>query len=862
MSTQSKGKQAHPSGESRGAGHHKQKPRAAASPLAKLLLKFRRQSTAQNGVEPVVTSVTLPAEPDSAPQSEKELKPRKKPRRRKPLYRRWWAWALLGTGVTVGGGAIAVAWGIRYIESTLPDTSIVYSFVRDGTLTIKAADARILMQRGPATRENLTLEQIPPLVAQAFIAAEDERFYQHEGIDYQGIGRATLANIMARDVVEGGSTITQQLARIVFLNQERTLQRKAQEIFLARKLERDMSKQQILERYLNLVYLGSGAYGVADASWVYFNKPLNKLTLAEIATIAGLAPAPSVFSPIVNPEVGLQRRNLVLYRLQESGYITAVEAATESSKPLKVDRTRPRRLLAEAPHFTSYIEQELPKYVPPEVLEAGGLTVETTLRLDWQKIAERVVRETVERNGRWQNFSEASLVAIDPRNGEIRAMVGGKEFTPKNQFNRATQAQRQPGSTFKMFVYATAIGAGFSPYKYYQDAPYKIAGYQPQNFSKKHRGSMSMLDALTYSTNVVAVKVLVSVGFDPIIETAKKMGIRSELHPTYSLALGASEVNLVELASAYGTLATQGLHAEAHGIRRIFDRGGNLIYEANIKPERAIDKDTANIMTWMLQSVVNRGTGRPAQIGRPVAGKTGTSDKSRDLWFVGYIPQLVTGIWLGNDNNRPTWGASTTAAATWRSFMIEAAKSLKSEKFASPPGNLKVPRANIKAKPVKPGRTVSGKVTAKRNTNPKRNTRQNRSASPVQKAPSSAVPAPAPQLSMDEVLDPGAVPGAPPAAPVSTPAPAGGQPSSSPPASTGTSSPAPAAPAPAAPAPAAPAPAPAAPAPAPAAPAPAAPAPAAPAPAPAAPAPAPAAPAPAPAAPAPAPAAPAPAPQE
>ena len=737
-------------------------------------------------------------------------------------------------GCTVGGTAIAAAWGIRHIESTLPDTSMVYSFVRDGTLTIRASNGKILMQRGPATRENMTLDRIPDIVEEAFIASEDERFYQHEGIDYQGIGRAVVANILARDLVEGGSTITQQLARIVFLNRNRTLWRKTQEIFLARKLEQEMGKQQLLERYLNLVYLGSGAYGVGDAAWVYFNKPLEKLTLPEVATLAGLPPAPTVYSPLVNPEVGLQRRNTVLHRMQEAGYITAAEAAKARRKPLNLNPSLPRRLVSEAPHFNAYIEQELPKYVSPEVLEAGGLTVETTLKVEWQRIGERVIRESVKRNGRWQNFSEASLVAVDPRNGEIRAMVGGKEFTPENQFNRATQAQRQPGSTFKMFVYATAIAAGFSPYKYYVDAPYKVAGYTPQNFSKNHHGSMSMVNALISSVNVVAVKVLVNVGFEPTIELAKKMGIRSELKPTYSLALGASEVNLLEITSAYGTLATQGKHIEAHGIRRILDRGGNIIYEADFKPKQAIDKDTANIMTWMLKSVVNHGTGKAARLNRQVAGKTGTSDKARDLWFIGYIPQMVTGVWLGNDNNRPTWGASSTAAATWRSFMVEVVKEMDAQKFPGRP-KLAGRKGSIKTKPVKPGRTISKKVTASTESRRTRSsqtqkTRSSSTSKPATRTPSNAAPAAPPRLSMDEVLDPGASPEGAPAAPApAAPAPA----------------PAPAAPAPAAPAPA-PAPAAPAPAPVPAAPAPA-PAPAAPAPAPAAPAPAPAAPAPAPA---------------
>ena len=750
--------------------------------------------------------------------------------RKRPIYRRRWFWLLIGTGVVVGGGTAGTIAGVRHIKSTLPDTSIVSTFSRDGTLTVRAANNRILYQRGPATREKLEYDRIPETVVQAFIAAEDRRFYQHEGVDYQGIARAAVSNVLARDLVEGGSTITQQLARIVFLNQERTVWRKTQEIFLAWKLEEEMKKEEILERYLNLVYLGSGAYGVADASWVYFNKPLQELSLSEVATIAGLAPAPSVFSPLVNEEVGLQRRNLVLNRLEVSGYITASEAAEARNEPLELNPTMPRRLLAEAPFFTTYIEQQLPKHVPAEVLEVGGLTVETSLKPEWQEAAEKVVKETVEKNGRWQHFEEASLVAIDPRNGEIRAMVGGTEFTEENQYNRATQAQRQPGSTFKTFVYATAVAAGISPNKYYVDAPYKVAGYQPQNFSKTHSGSMSIAQALISSVNVVAVKVLVEVGFEPTIEIAKKMGIESELMPTYSLALGASEVNLLELTNAYGTLANEGMYIKAHGIRRILDRSGKVIYEAKFKPKRAISKDTSNIMTWMLKSVVYRGTGRPAQIGRQVAGKTGTSDKARDLWFVGYIPQVVAGVWLGNDNNKPTWGASSTAAAAWRQFMLTVVKDMEVKEFPGRP-KLEGRKAEIKAKPVKRGRTTGKAKTAEDRSTPSRrssgstsSTRRsdspsstssssgNRQGTPSSSGTGTSSNSSSGGLSMDEVLDPGAgaegIPAPPPAAPAPAPAPAA-------------PAPAPAAPAPA-PAPAAPAPAPAAPAPAPA---PAAPAP-------------------------------------
>ncbi|MCL1462830.1 transglycosylase domain-containing protein [Argonema galeatum] len=619
---------------------------------------------------------------------------------------------LIGAGLGVGVGGSALALGVTWwkIDSSLPDPANVLTFVRDGTLTIKAADNTILQQIGPATREKLKLEEMPPQLVQAFIASEDRRFYQHKGVDYQGIGRAIVSNAIAHDVVEGGSTITQQLARTVFLTQERSFYRKLQEVFLAQKIEQKMSKDQILDRYMNLVYLGEGAYGVADAAWVYYSKPLKELTLPEIATIVGVTPAPSVYSPLINPKTAEQRRNIVLQRMQEAGFITADEAKSASSAPMALKPAPPKRLSTEAEYFTSYIQQELAKYIPPDAIEAGGLTVETTLEQKWQKTAEQTVQDVLKTYSRSQRFGQAALVSIDPRNGEVKAMVGGTDFD-KTQFNRVTQAQRQPGSTFKGFVYATAVAAGFSPYRGYLDAPLTVDNYTPKNYGGDNAGWISMRDALAKSINVVAVKVLLDVGFQPVIDVAHKMGIKSELKPTYSLALGASELNLLELTNAYGTLATGGLYAESHGIRRVLDQRGNVLYQANFKPQQAIDSDTASIMTWMLREVVNGGTGRAAYLnGRPVAGKTGTSDQARDLWFIGYIPQTVTGVWLGNDDNTPTSGSSGTAALTWNKFMVKAVEGMPVEQFAQRPQKLEGRKAAIAVQPIKPERIYSAKI--------------------------------------------------------------------------------------------------------------------------------------------------------
>lgn len=626
-----------------------------------------------------------------------------------PLHhqRRFWV------GLGVGGGAIALGLAAWSLESSLPDTSDALTLMRPETLTIKASNNKILQQIGPATREALKIDKIPKQLIQAFIAIEDRRFYKHQGVDYQGVLRAAFSNLVARDVVEGGSTITQQLARMVFLDQERSIWRKLKEVRTAQKIEHENTKDQILERYLNLVYLGEGAYGVADAAWVYFSKPVYELTLSEMATLAAIPPAPNLYSPIKNPQVIKERRNLVLQQMQQAGFITATEAENAIAASLETKPSRPKRLERFAPYFTEYIQQELPKHVSPQAIKAGGLTVETTLKPEWQEAAEKAVIETVEDSGRGQNFEQAALVALDPRTGEIRAMVGGKDFY-KQQFNRVTQAQRQPGSTFKAFVYATAMAAGFTPYRGYLDAPYKVDGYTPKNYSEDHQGWISMRDALISSINVVAVKVLVDVGWDTVIDVAHKMGIESELKPTYSTALGASEVNLLELTSAYGTFATQGMHTKNYGIRRVLDRRGNVIYEAKFKPDRVLQEDTSAIMTWLLRGVVNEGTGRAAALDdRPVAGKTGTSDEARDLWFIGYIPQMVTGVWLGNDDNKPTWGASSTAAYTWNKFMVEVVKDIPVEKFPDRPTDLEGRKAQLEIKPIKPKRIFSGSIISK-----------------------------------------------------------------------------------------------------------------------------------------------------
>ncbi|WP_293084067.1 transglycosylase domain-containing protein [Okeania sp. SIO3B5] len=612
---------------------------------------------------------------------------------------------------SIGIGSIIIYGGVtwRKLEQSLPDIADISSYSRDGTLTIKAADGKIIQQTGPATREKIKLEDIPTPLVQAFIAIEDRRFYQHRGVDYRGIIRALISNLMARDVVQGGSSITQQLARMVFLDMEQTIWRKLREAMLAWKMERELSKEEILELYLNIVYLGSGAYGVTDAAWVYFSKPVSGLSLAEMATLAGLPPAPSEYSPLVSPEAAKNRRNIVLGVMQEAGLISQQRAEIAIAKPMEVQPSAPKRLIVEAPYFANYIQKELPKYVSQEVIDAGGLTIETTLDRNWQEIGEQVIQDAVDIDGANQRFDQAALVAIDATTGEVKALVGGRNFA-ESEFNRAIQAQRQPGSTFKSFVYAAAVAAGFPPTDGYRDVPFTVDGYKPKNYGKKYAGWRSMIDSLAYSVNVVAVQVLMDVGFEPVIELAEDMGIKSEVKATYSMALGTWEVNLLELTNAYATLAAEGKFIGAHGIKRIINQNGQVVYEAYAQPKQVLDSDSARIVTWMLENVVKYGSGSNAYLyDRPVAGKTGTTEEARDLWFIGYIPQVATGIWLGNDDNKPTWGVSSTAAFNWRQFMKQIVKDIPVQDFPDRP-SFYDREPTIEAKPVEPEWIRYGKI--------------------------------------------------------------------------------------------------------------------------------------------------------
>ena len=600
-----------------------------------------------------------------------------KPTRRTNLVGAGVLAALIGGGVACGQAALVAGF-----DSLLPDARGINHFNRPGTLTILSADGQVVHKIGPVTREKLTPETMPALVEQAFIAAEDRRFYQHDGIDPVGIGRALVRNVTQRSVEEGASTITQQLARTVFLSQDRTLVRKLKEAALAGKLERQLSKPQILTEYLNVVYLGSSAYGVADAAWVYFSKTPDQLTLPEAALIAGLPPAPSVYSPLVNPELALERRAVVLRRMQEAGFISAGEQQQAEATPLQLKPAEPKYWDSRAPWFSSWVQQELPNVLTKEQLEVGGLTVRSSVNLTWQQQAQKAI-DSYATGG-----MEGALVAMEPGTGLVRAMVGGTDFKA-SQFNRAAQALRSPGSTFKLFVYLTALKQGMLPERMFRDSARCFAGYCPKNFGNRYLGSVSMVVALQNSLNTVAVALLQELGFDKVIDTAKSLGITRELGRFFPLALGATEQTVVDMTAAYAAINNGGIYVKPTPFEEILGPDGELLWSRRVDGDqgrRAVSSDLAALMLWMLQRAVQSGTGGGAALpDRPVAGKTGTSEGGRDLWFIGSIPQLTTGVWLGYDNSRETKSTSVVATYAWRAFMAPISKDLPVRQFPPRP---------------------------------------------------------------------------------------------------------------------------------------------------------------------------------
>tara|TARA_Y100001968_G_scaffold311105_1_gene332804 strand:- start:14118 stop:15956 length:1839 start_codon:yes stop_codon:yes gene_type:complete len=589
----------------------------------------------------------------------------------RPSYR----WLLIAISSLAFGSTIATVEKLitKRIDSSLPDSSQVLEFSRAGTLTFLSSKGRVIQKIGPATREKINLEEVPFYIIDAFLAAEDRRFYKHKGIDIWSISRALLTNLHQRSIQEGASTITQQLARIVFLSQDKSFTRKIKEAALALKLERQLNKKEILEHYLNNVYLGSSAYGIADASWVYFSKRPYQLNLQEAALIAGLAPAPSLYSPLVNPHLAIKRRSIVLRKMEREKFISQEEFITALTSPLKLNPATPKYLNSNAPFFTNWVYQELPFLVSKEQLEVGGLIVRTSINLEWQSIAQQLIQENS------QEGLQGAIVSIEPNTGLIRVLVGGKDFET-NQFNRATQALRSPGSTFKLFTYAAALKKGFNPKDIFIDSPKCWDDYCPKNFGNKYLGKVSISDAFKHSLNIVAVDLLNKVGFEEVISIANKLGVgkKKKLGRYYPLAIGAYEETVLNMTAAYAGITNRGIYIKPTPFEEIVGPSNAILWERKLhhqKGQKVLEENIADKLNVMLREAVTNGTGKAAVLKeRQVAGKTGTSEGARDIWFIGSIPQLTTGVWFGHDNNQETKNSSGTAAWVWKQFMSKIEK--------------------------------------------------------------------------------------------------------------------------------------------------------------------------------------------
>jgi penicillin-binding protein 1A len=565
-------------------------------------------------------------------------------------------------------GGIAAAGIVVYYGAKMPAATTWEIPDRAPNIKIVSVDGKLIANRGMSGGEALTLKEMSPYIPEAVVAIEDRRFYSHFGIDPIGLTRAMVTNVLGGRFSQGGSTLTQQLAKNLFLKPDRTLERKVQEVLLALWLEHKHSKDQILQMYLNRVYFGSGAYGVEAASRRYFGKSARDVTLSEAALLAGLLKAPSRLSPARDPKAAEERAQLVLAAMQDEGMVSAKQVATAMSAPA----TRaPSYWTGSENYVADTVMEELPDLIG-EV--QGDIVVDTTVDLTLQKIAEKSIRELIDQNGKRLNVSQGALVSIDS-SGAVRAMVGGYDYST-SQFDRASEAKRQPGSAFKPFVYMAALEAGRTPDSVRNDAPIRIGKWTPTNFGGKYYGKVTLATALAKSLNSVAAQLTMEVGPNAVVEAAHRMGIQSDLTANTSIALGTSEVTPLELTAAYVPFANGGYRPEIHFIRRITTADGKLLYanDGGNTP-RVVKPEIVGMMNSMMAGTVEvGGTAKKAAFGWPSAGKTGTSQNSRDAWFVGYTANLTTGVWFGNDNGSPMKKVTggTLPAQAWHEFMLAA----------------------------------------------------------------------------------------------------------------------------------------------------------------------------------------------
>lgn len=581
-----------------------------------------------------------------------------------------------------------------YAEEPYPSDAI---WTRAGAhfSSVKIYDikGRLVTRLLPEQKELVKIEQIPVKLRDALVAVEDHRFYSHHGVDILGVGRALVKNIMKGRVVEGGSTITQQLVKNMLLSSERTMSRKLKEGMLALEFEQKYSKDQILEMYFNYVYFGNGAWGVQQAARVYFDKNVSDLTLAECAVLAGIPKSPNKFNPLSDKGSAKTRRNLVLERMVTNGYLSAEESARTAKMPLA------SAALPKKSYFAEYIKHKLVSMFGDNIIRVGGYKVYSTLDMDLQRIAEQVLANGLKRqeakNVKPAGKSlQAAFLAVDPHNGYIKAVIGGRDFA-SSPYNRAFYAKRQPGSSFKPFIYAAAIERGFTASSTWSDNPVSYdrgngKTWEPSNFEGKYFGKQSLRNALAYSNNVIAIKLLEAIDIQPVKDLASRLGVTSPLAANLSLALGTSEVSLQELVYAYSTFANAGQLSPPQAIIKILDSGGKVVFEGTSSVSQTISPETAYLITDMLRGVVDYGTGKNVRkygFKKPCAGKTGTTDECNDAWFIGYVPDLVAGFWAGCDNPQSLGSGFTggsVCAPMWAEFMQKAQSYVPISPFVMP----------------------------------------------------------------------------------------------------------------------------------------------------------------------------------
>jgi penicillin-binding protein 1A len=565
-------------------------------------------------------------------------------------------------------GVFAGAVGFGYLWMSLDQKGLFQIPAREPGIMVLAADGTALAERGAFFGDDVRIAELPAYVPQAIIAIEDRRFRSHFGVDPLGLARAMVENLRAGHVVQGGSTLTQQLAKNLFLKPDRTIGRKAQEAVLAIWLETQFTKDEILQLYMNRVYFGAGAVGIEKAAQKYFGKSARDVTLAEAAILAAVLKAPTTYNPITNPEAATKRSREVLNDMIDAGFIDAGEAQMALTAPATV---RASDYVPATQYIVDYVGETLPQLVHDY---DQSIVVWTTINPDIQQNAEQSLRRRLAQDGPKFNVSQASFVMLDP-SGAIMAMVGGKSYV-KSQFNRATKAKRQPGSAFKPFVYLTAIERGYGPDSVEVDEPVRFGDWEPENYGHKYEGPVTLTKALALSLNTVAAKLAFNVSPAAVIATAHRLGITSDLVNNASIALGTSEVTLLELVSAFTPFANGGSTVQPYIVTRITTRDGALLYERSGDGlGQVVSNYDLGAMNRMMRAVVTQGTGRSAQFGDfEIAGKTGTSQDYRDAWFIGYSAHYIAGVWAGNDDNSPTrkMTGGSIPAAIWKDVMEQA----------------------------------------------------------------------------------------------------------------------------------------------------------------------------------------------